>query len=96
MDFITANMLMFCIILLWICSGLLLWQLIKLQRKVDQLEYWDLDDLKERVQELEYFEDMWTRDLQTEQRCQHCQNRNDCPAYDTGVCYPCEHYEEKI
>ena len=29
-----------------------------------------------------------------EQRCQHCQEKNDCMAYDTGVCYPCRHYKE--
>lgn len=32
---------------------------------------------------------------QDEQRCQHCKLRKDCPAYDTGVAYPCKHYEEE-
>lgn len=30
-----------------------------------------------------------------EQRCQHCRWKMDCPAYDTGTCYPCKHFEEE-
>lgn len=42
--------------------------------------------LEEKVEALEY--------PQSEQRCQHCRWKMDCPAYDTGPCYPCKHFEE--
>lgn len=53
MDYITASGILLCITLLWICNGLLLWQLIKIRQKVEQLEYGDLEDLFERVVDLE-------------------------------------------
>jgi len=44
--------------------------------------------LQERIEYLEL--------VQNEQRCQHCRWRADCPAYDTGVGYPCKHFEEEL
>lgn len=32
--------------------------------------------------------------LTIEQRCQHCQEGPECPGYNSGVIYPCEHYKE--
>lgn len=31
----------------------------------------------------------------TEFRCCICKDRNECPAYNTGVVFPCEHFEEE-
>lgn len=30
-----------------------------------------------------------------EQRCRNCGGRESCPACETGVLYPCPHYEEE-
>lgn len=31
----------------------------------------------------------------TENRCPTCQDGRDCPAYNTGVIYPCPYYKKK-
>ena len=31
-----------------------------------------------------------------ETRCHSCQERKTCPAFDTGVMYPCPYYKEDI
>ena len=33
--------------------------------------------------------------LPTEFRCCICQSRNDCPAYETGVIFPCPYFKEE-
>lgn len=78
MDFITTGACLISIAALWICN-------IWLKKKYDEL--WD------NVWNLEEEVEIW-KDTQSEQRCQHCRWRKDCPAYDTGVAYPCKHYEE--
>ena len=30
-----------------------------------------------------------------EKRCLTCRERTNCPAFGTGVCYPCPYYEER-
>lgn len=37
----------------------------------------------------------WVRLEKDEYRCRHCSSRRDCPAYDSGVSYPCQHFQKK-
>lgn len=92
MDFITAGGILFCVAMLWAFTGLVLWQLIKLQRKVEQLEYGDLEELFERVVDLEITQELKAK----EQNCQDCHSRKDCPAAFLGVLYPCKYYEKEV
>lgn len=78
MDFVTATACLISIAALWICN-------IMLKKKYDEL--WD------SVWNLEEEVEIW-KDAQPEQRCQHCRWKETCPAYDTGPCYPCQHFEE--
>lgn len=41
-----------------------------------------------------YFKKPQKPPKQTEFRCGICQSRHDCPAYCTGVIYPCPHFNE--
>jgi len=34
--------------------------------------------------------------IEEEKRCYRCRERETCPAFDTGVLYPCPYFEEEI
>lgn len=86
MDFITAMACLISIAALWICNIILKKEYDKLWGNVDNLEE-EMEILKEKVE-------IW-KDTQGEQRCQHCRSRETCPAYDTGVSYPCKYFDEE-
>lgn len=46
----------------------------------------------------EYFQDCEreTQHQNEEYRCEICRIQDECPAYDTGVLYPCPHFEEDM
>lgn len=70
------------IIVLWLCVGFL-WKKINKQRDL-------IAELKAGK-----FEETINRHLNTEQRCQHCREKNECLAYDSGVIYPCRFFVEE-
>lgn len=47
-----------------------------------------IEDLKSKIKELQ-------AKIAIEQRCNTCEAKYECPAYDTGVIYPCPHYEDQ-
>ena len=38
----------------------------------------------------------WVQVARVETRCGHCRERFDCPAADSGPCYPCPYYEKEV
>lgn len=71
------------IIALWICVGFLGRELKK-QRSL-------IEDLKAGK-----FDEAVHSHMNVEQRCQHCRDKDECPAYDSGVLYPCGYYQEGV
>lgn len=61
------------------CAALWLW-CWSLTRSVQRISE-DLQEIK--------------RCIKTETRCEICAERETCPAYYTGVAYPCTHYKEE-
>ena len=61
------------------CAALWLW-CWSLTRSVQRITA-DLREIKRR--------------LGNETRCRICADREACPAYETGVTYPCAHYKEE-
>lgn len=70
------------IIVLWLCVGFLRWELTKQRDLIEKLKAGK-------------FEEAINRHLNTEQRCQHCREKNECLAYDSGVIYPCRSFVEE-
>ncbi len=48
------------------------------------------------LQEIEALEDFGFTDDEEETRCRRCQEREICPAFETGVLYPCPYFEEEV
>lgn len=74
------------IILLGIAQFCLSIAIIRQQKKLAPL--WEFyENLREIATEI--------GDKTKENRCPICAERSGCPAYETGVAYPCPYYEEK-
>ena len=60
------------------------------------VQNWEITKLlKQHEEELQEHDDRLEKGVhETEQRCQHCLEREHCPAYDTGTQYPCPYFEE--
>lgn len=67
------------IITIWICYWIISRQWKKEQTGLETFKMWAMKKARENV----------------EQRCQHCQEKAECPAYNSGVVYPCQHYKER-
>lgn len=64
---------------LWVGYWLILRQWRKEQAALKTFKMWVIKKAEENV----------------EQRCQHCQEGPECPGYNSGVIYPCDHYKER-
>lgn len=61
-----------------------------------------IQDLCRYIERVEYIESLDEFDPpadlaqeHTEFRCSICRDRNECPAYNSGVAYPCAHFKEE-
>lgn len=46
--------------------------------------------------QLKYFRCLWKDEtIKEETRCRYCHERETCPAFDTGVLYPCPYFKEE-
>lgn len=85
---ITIFSLFFAMAILWVFNWIVMKRIQKHEQTWKQLTAWK-SWIERRVKQAE------TISAQTiEQRCQHCVAGPDCPGYNTGVIYPCQHYEE--
>lgn len=69
-----------CIIVYCIAMWFMYWGLLRITRRQEK----EIHKLKQYIK----------HNYPVENRCSTCVLANECPAYNTGIIYPCEHYRE--